>query len=324
MGEVFLALLLLAGGLALLAFGADILIKGSVSLAKRFSVPELVIGLTIVSFGTSSPELIVNSLASYQNKPEIVFGNILGSNIVNLLLILGVSACIYPLSVQVTTVWKEIPFSVVGVILLALLLHDRLLFGLIEDQLAQIDGLLLLIIFVGFLLYVLRLTKEESLQGEIEEEIKVYSLPVTLLMIVGGLAGLFGGGHLVVSQAVAIARLLGVSEKLIALTIVAGGTSLPELAASTVAAFRRRCDIAVGNVIGSGIFNIFFILGVSALIRPMRYDLVMDTDLLVLFFSNLLLFAFMFIGERHRLDRWEAALFLGGYFAYLLFLIQRG
>ena len=269
--SALVSLLVTAGGLVLLIVGAELLIRGASSLAKRIAVAEIVIGLTVVAFGTSTPEMIVNVFASIEGRNEIVYGNIIGSNIFNILFILGVSGLIYPLVVQRNTVWKEIPFSLLAALVLFCLVNDRWEATSTADVLSRADGLVFLLLFVIFVTYTFGLTAIQSID---EFNVQVYSWGVSLSLIAGGLVLLVAGGRLCVEGAVGLARQLNLSEKFIASTIVAAGTSLPELATSAMAAYRKRCDIAVGNIVGSNIFNILAILGVSAVIRPAPYPVV--------------------------------------------------
>lgn len=317
---MFISGAVFAVGLAVLIGGAHFLVTGATSLARRMSVPEIVIGLTVVAFGTSTPELVVNIYSSLGGYHDVVFGNVIGSNIFNILVILGISGLIFPLSVQRNTVWKEIPFSLLAVLLLFVLVNDRLIFGSSTSILSGVDGSLLLAVFVVFILYVFLITRVKTTDTF---AVRMYPLSKTVLLVLVGFAALFVGGKLVVESTMLIARQLDVSEKLITLTIVAWGTSLPELATSAVAAYKKRCDIAVGNIIGSNIFNVYCILGVGAVIRGSRYDPVLDVDLAVLIFVTLLLFFTMFTGKKRRLDRWESLLFVIGYGAYMIFLLHR-
>ena len=317
---MILPLILLAAGLTLVVKGADFLVNGASSLAKRLRIPEMVIGLTIVAFGTSAPELVVNVFSSIAGKSELVLGNVIGSNVCNTLLILGVAGFIYPLDVQRNSVRKEIPFSFLLVPVFLLLANDHLLFKSSVNRISRIDGLILLLLFAVFLYYTFGLSRIKS-NGS--EEIKLFSLPKTWIFIGLGFIGLFLGGKLVVDNAVVIARKLHVSEKLIGLTIVSIGTSLPELATSAVAAFKKRCDLAVGNVVGSNIFNILLILGVSAEISPIRYNPAFNFDILVFGLGTLLLFIAMFTLKARKLDRWEALVLLLTYFAYMVLVIAR-
>ena len=305
-------------GLIILIFGAELLVQGAASLAKRLAIAEIVIGLTVVAFGTSTPEMVVNIFASIENRNDIVFGNIIGSNIFNILLILGVSGLIYPLAVQKNTVWKEIPFSFLVTLVLLLLVNDSANNSLLCCMLSRNDGLVLLLLFAIFITYLFGIAKVESTD---KYQVKVYSVAVSTLLIIGGLGALFAGGKLCLVGAVELARNFGLSEKFIASTIIAAGTSLPELATSSVAAYRRRCDIAVGNIVGSNVFNILAILGVSAVIRPAVYNPAFNVDLCILIVATVILYLAMFTGKRHRLDRWEAVLMLLGYIGYVMYLL---
>ncbi|QHT71336.1 calcium/sodium antiporter [Rhodocytophaga rosea] len=315
-------ILLLLVGFAVLIFGADFLVSGASSLAKRFNISELAIGLTVVAFGTSTPELIVSGIASVQGHNEVAFGNVIGSNVFNLFFILGVAGIVYPIVVQSNTVWKEIPYSLLAALVLYVLVNDVALFGKSEDVLTFWDGIILLVFFIAFLAYVMANMKQEITEGE-QDSIKVYGPVKTTLMIIGGLAALIAGGKFVVDSSIAIAQGFGISEKIIGLTIVAAGTSLPELATSTVAAFKKRSDIAIGNVVGSNIFNIFFILSVCSLITPIPYNKAMNFDIYVLSIGTGLLFVTMFSGRLRKIDRWEAILLLIGYIAYVWYLISQ-
>ena len=306
-------------GLALVVKGADWFVEGASALAKRFNISDLAIGLTIVAFGTSAPELVVNVIASVNGYQDIIFGNVIGSNNFNLFIILGIAGVITPLVVQSNTVWKEIPFSFAAVILLFGLANGILSTDV--EILTRFDGLVLLILFGLFLFYVYRQLKVDPVQAEIPQ--KSYSAPKIGGLITLGLFGLVLGGRWVVTNAVEIATQLGVSEKIIGLTIVAAGTSLPELATSVVAALKKNVDIAVGNIIGSNIFNIFLILAISSLVRPIQYDAIFNIDLYILAGGTLFLFVAMFTGQRKKLDRWEAGLLLVSYVAYTVYLVGK-
>lgn len=306
-------------GLFLLVFSADRLVKGASSLARNLDVSEIVIGLTIVAFGTSTPELVVNVFASLRGNNEIVFGNVIGSNIFNILVILGISGLIYPLTIEKNTVLREIPFSFLAVFLLFILVNIDGYFG-DGNFLSRFDGVIFLACFALFIVYIFGISKVHS-SGKYTT--KTMRMGFSIANIVFGFAGLFIGGRLLVDNAISLARVLSVSEKVIALTIVAAGTSLPELATSTVAAFRKDSDIAIGNIVGSNIFNIFFILGASSLIHPARFDTSMNVDIIVLASASLLLFLIAFTGRKRRLDRWEAFLFLAIFIAYFIFIIVR-
>lgn len=314
----------LAAGFLFLIGGAHFLVDGAAATAKRLKVSSLMIGLTVVSFGTSTPELFVNIHASLRGNTAIAIGNILGSNIANILLILGLSALIFPLAVGKGTVWKEIPLSLLAALLLGILANDRLIERSSDSVLTRTDGLVFLCFFIVFLYYTLSIARKNVKNEEDGLPSKPYILPKSCLWIGGGLVALTFGSRWVVVGATGIARVLGASESLIGLTIVAVGTSLPELATSVTAAVKKNPEIAVGNVVGSNIFNIFFILGVSALIRPLPLQPGINMDIAALFFSSLLLFFTMFTGKRHRLDRWEGGLLILLYAGFLVLLIVRG
>lgn len=314
-------ILVLSAGLVLLIFGADWLVSGASAIARKLKVSDLAIGLTIVSFGTSAPELVVNTFAAYNGNAGIVFGNVIGSNNFNLFMILGLAGIITPLAVQASTVWKEIPLSLLAVVLLWFLANDTLLLSS-SPLLGRADGIILLVFFASFLFYVYKqLGRENNSETQPAKNRPMYQL---WGLIVLGLAGLVLGGRFVVNSAVNMATLLGVSEKVIGLTIVAAGTSLPELATSIVAAVKKNNDIAVGNIVGSNIFNIFFILAASSLVKPIEYQASFNTDLYLLAAGTLFLFLAMFTSGRKRLDRWEAALLLLVYVAYTVWVVAKG
>ena len=321
--HILLLLGLILLGFVLLIKGADFLVSGASSLARRFNVSELTIGLTIVALGTSAPELVVNIISGSGGHDEVVFGNIIGSNIFNLFLILGVSGTIYPLVVQRNTVTREVPFSLAVTLLLFFLLNDTM-FGLgPEDNSSLMDGIILLLLFLVFLAYVF-MSMKKNLPSEGEgSSIPLYSTPVVIFRIVAGLAGLGFGGNLVVANAVEMAEIFEVSQKMIGLTIVAAGTSLPELATSAVAAYKKQADIAIGNVIGSNIFNMLLVLGLSTVINPLVYNPVLNTDMYILMGGTLMLLLFMFTINKKKLDRYEALLYLVTFILYMAYLFYR-
>lgn len=310
-------ILLLLIGLVLLVKGADWLVDGASVLAKKRNVSDLAIGLTIVAFGTSAPELVVNVVAASGNYPDIVFGNIIGSNNFNLFVILGLSGLIIPLSVQSSTVWKEIPYSLFAAIVVLVMVNNFLLSEGMD--ISRMDAGILLVLFAAFLYYVATQLKTE--EGGEKMEVKDYSQLKIWTLILIGLGGLVLGGKLVVDNAVSMAQSLGVSEKIIGLTIVAAGTSLPELATSVVAAYRKNTDIAIGNIIGSNIFNLLLILGVSGLVRPLEFNPSFNTDIYILMGGTIFLFLAMFTGKRKKLDRWEAFILLATYLLYTGYLV---
>lgn len=306
-------------GFFILIKGADFLVSGSGSIARRMKIPSIVIGLTIVAFGTSAPELIVNIFASIQGNTEIAIGNILGSNIANILLILGISAIIYPVTAKANTILKEIPFSLLAVIVLGLMANDVLIDGKSFSSLSRIDGFVLVSFLIIFLYYIFGIAK--SNQDNTKEEIKVLSNFKSILFIILGLIGLVVGGKWIVDGAVKIAEFFNISQSLIGLTIIAIGTSLPELATSAVAAYKKETDIAIGNVVGSNIFNIFWILGASAIIRPLPFGSNSNSDIVMLILASLLLFSFMFVGKKMIIERWQGVFMVIAYFIYIIFLI---
>jgi len=321
---MFLPITFLIIGLIMLVSGGEYFIKGSASLARIFKVSSIVIGLTVVAFGTSVAELVVNVFSAIQGVPDLAVGNILGSNISNIFLVLGIAAMIYPLSVKKGTVWREIPFGILAVFILFILANDIMFGNNGVDILTAGDGLVLMGFFIIFLYYTYGLTKVEV---EEKEYVKKYELGMTLLFTLGGLAGLILGGKLIVDNAVIIARFFGMSELFIGLTIVAIGTSLPELVATGIAAYRRHDDLAIGNIVGSNIFNVLWVLGLTPLIRPVPFSVAANSDVLVAILAAALLFAFMFIGHKrgvYRLDRWQGALFVMLYVIYLVFIGIRG
>ncbi len=311
--EVLMILL----GIAILIKGADLLVKGGAALARRYQVSDLAIGLTIVAFGTSAPELVVNVFSSYQKQPDLVLGNVIGSNIFNLFIILGIAGLITPLVVQSSTVWKEIPLSFLAVIILFLMANS--LFTGTSLEITRTEGLFLMLIFGLFLLYVyIQLRKDPSEHSVEEKQLTTARIWIFIFL---GLAGLVLGGKLAVTHAVDLATMMGVSKKVIGLTILAAGTSLPELATSVVAAVKKNSDIAVGNIIGSNIFNVFFILSISALIQPIDYNAKFNQDLILLGAGTLFLFTAMFTGKRKKLDRWEAGILLLFYVLYTVYAV---
>ena len=305
-------------GLVLVVKGADWLVAGASSLAKQYNVSDLAIGLTIVAFGTSAPELVVNVFAASQGTHDIVFGNVIGSNNFNLFIILGIAGVITPMVVQSTTAWREIPISLIAVLMVFLLANPVLFTD--KAMVSRLDGIILLALFLLFLFYVYKQLKRDEASAEVA--VKAWPAWKIWTYIIIGLAGLVLGGRLVVNHAVLIASALGVSDKIVGLTIVAAGTSLPELATSLVAAVRKNNDIAVGNIIGSNIFNIFLVLGLSAVVSPLHFSEGFNTDLYILGGGTLFLLLAMFTGERIKIDRWEAALLLVFYVGYTVFLLQ--
>ena len=323
METAVLTYLLFIAGFVLLIKGAYVLVDGASAMARRLHVSDLVIGLTVVAFGTSTPELFVNVIASAKGNAGLAIGNILGSNIANILLILGVASVIYPLKVTKGTVWKEIPFSLLAALVLGIMVNDQLIDQKKCSALSRIDGLIFLSFFSIFIYY------SYSIAGAIEGvtqrvQGEETSTAKSLFLVGAGLVALTLGGKWIVDGAVVIAKNFGMSESLIGLTIVAVGTSLPELATSAIAAHRRNAEIAVGNVVGSNIFNIFFVLGISSIIKPLPFNVKDNLDIGVVILASLLLFLFMFTGKKRSLDRWEGMVFLVLYAVYIIFLFVTG
>ncbi|QHI39126.1 Inner membrane protein YrbG [Kordia antarctica] len=308
-----LPILLIILGFIFLIKGANWMINGSTLLAKKYNISDLVIGLTIVAFGTSAPELVVNIIASSEAHSDIVLGNVIGSNNFNLFVILGIVGLIYPIAVQSTMVKNEIPISLLAAVIF-LLLSTNFYSG--SNGISRIDGLLLLSLFAGFLFYIYKQMTKEKVQSEVV--VSSTSNKKIWLLICIGLLALIIGGKLVVDNAVELATSLGVSQKMIGLTIIAAGTSLPELVTSVVAAFKKNSDIAIGNIIGSNIFNILLVLAISSIIHPIDYNTNFNPSLYFLIGGTLFLLVAMFTGKKLKLDRWEAAILL---FAFVLFTV---
>lgn len=316
-----LTYLLFVAGFIILIKGAAWLVDGSASVARRFGISEIVVGLTIVSMGTSTPELVVSVFSSLKGNPEIVVGNVVGSNIVNILFILGLSAVIFPLTVKKNTTYKEIPFALLSALIIMIMGGDTLFDFENSAVVTTGDGLVLLGFFAIFMYYIFAIAKQEPVPGNKAEVLPLWK---SVVMITLGLIALVFGGRWIVDGATEIAMQFGVSNSLIGLTVVAIGTSLPELATSAVAAYKKNTDIAIGNVVGSNIFNAFFILGVSSLIQPVPVLPRNIVDFAMNILASVLLFVFLFIGKRHILERWQGAAFIMIYVAYIVYLVKLG
>ena len=322
-------ILLLIGGLILILLGANGLTDGAASVAKRFRIPPIVIGLTIVAFGTSAPELTVSVSSALKGSADITIGNVVGSNIFNTLMIVGCTALFAPIIITRNTLRKEIPLCILSSIVLLICANDVFLDKASENILNRVDGLLLLCFFVIFMGYTFAIAskpvtmEQQAEHPVIEEETEIKSLPwwQSILYIIGGLAALIYGGQLFVDGATGIARNLGVSESIIGLTLVAGGTSLPELATSIVAALKKNPEIAIGNVIGSNLFNIFFVLGCSASITPLHLSGITNFDLFTLVGSGILLWLFGLFFAKRTITRIEGGIMILCYVAYTVVLI---
>jgi len=317
-----LTYLLLLVGFVFLIKGADLLIDGASSIAKKFKLSDLFIGLTIVAFGTSAPELTINIIANFRGSADIAIGNIIGACIANILLIAGIAAMISPIRIKTGTAWKEIPLALAVMILLFFLANDSLPGIDKPSLLSRFDGIILLIFFAVFMYYTFGINK---IKGEENLSYEKFKMPISLTYVLLGVIGLGLGGHWVVSSAITIARNLGLSETIIGLTIISIGTTLPEMTASVMAVIKKSADIAIGNIIGSVIFNASFILGLSALIKPLSFNPSLNLDLAIALLAISLMFYFVLTGkkERHIVRREGAGLF-GAYLIYILFLLWRG
>ncbi|WP_455056561.1 calcium/sodium antiporter [Jutongia sp.] len=307
--------LLLVIGFVLLIKGADFFVDGSSSIAKRLRVPSIIIGLTIVAMGTSLPECAVSISAALSGNTGVAVGNAVGSNIFNLMVVCGMCALFCPLTVSRSTLTGEFPFSVFVALLLMVL-------GWIGMTLGHIDGVILLVFFVGFLVWMVRSAqKARSESASDEDEYEIRPIWQCILYIVGGAAAIAVGGQLVVNAASAIARFFGMSQNLIGLTIVAFGTSLPELVTSIVAARKHEVDMALGNVIGSNIFNILFVLGIAAALHPMVFQMENIIDIIVLVVMSIIVLCFAW--TKQKLVRWEGAVMLAMYAGYVVYICLR-
>lgn len=354
-------------GFVLIIKGADFLIQGSSSLASKMGISPMIIGLTVVAFGTSVPELVINVFSALSAETiDIALGNIVGSSVANVLLILGLTAAIFPLKVKVSTVWKELPFSLFAVGLLFVMSNDIFFDNARESVLGRIDGIVLLSFFGIFLYCIIaeamkdrkehkketrrleeekytRRLEEGSITGKLievdntektdndkdqkdkrnkegEDQEKGY---VMALKIFAGLIALCFGGKWIVDGAVVIATKFGMSKFLISATIVAVGSSLPELVTSLVAAYKKEPDLSVGNIVGSNIFNILWVLGVTCLIRPIPVPLDINVDFIFLMLITVYLFLFMFVGKKYKLERWQGISFTIMYVFYIIYIIMR-
>ncbi len=313
-------------GLALTLYGANILTDGASALAKRLGVSEFVIGLTVVAIGTSMPELVIGVMSAARGNGDVAIGNILGSNVINVLFILGITAVIKPVSLTEGNVRRDIPFGFLAALILFFCCSDRLLDGAGEDVLSRSEGLVMLGFFAVFMFYSFSIAGENTGGGE---PAKSEAAPAktgtgkSLLMIGVGLAGLVVGGDLFLNNSVRLARSWGMSESVIAVTLMAGGTSLPELSSALVAALKNKPGLALGNILGSNVLNVFLILGLSAAVRPLAVGGIAPEDFAVLLLSMLLLFIVAFTFRGRRIDRKEGVFFVVIYILYVVRLLLR-
>lgn len=313
-----ISILLLLLGLVILLVGGESLVRGASSIALNFKIKPIVIGLTVVAFGTSAPELVVNVISAINGTSDLAFGNVIGSNISNILLILGVSAAISPLAVQHNTTWKEIPFAILAILAVYFMSNDTLFDGVPSNILSRTDGIILLFLFMIFLFYTYELTKEIYV-SEVDEATQ-YNTFISVILIAIGILGLYFGGEMIVDNAVILAQMFGMSERIIGLTIVAIGTSLPELATSVIAAYKNKADIAIGNVVGSNIFNTLWVLGITTTIKPMPISSAINSDVIFNIIITILLFLGI-ITFKNTIPRWNGVIFLIIYAIYLMFVV---
>ncbi|MBT3642792.1 calcium/sodium antiporter [archaeon] len=316
-------LILFLLGLYMLVKSSNLIVKGSTSLAHKLGVSALVIGLTVVAFGTSLPELVVNIFAAINNNPDLIFGNIIGSNIANILLVLGISAIVGTVTIRYTTVWKTIPFALVSSFILFILVSKVFIGDFEGPYLTRINALILLALFGMFIYSVLEMIKNEKSKVPLLKPEKDDNYKIALKLLLG-IVGIFIGAKLVLEGVINLSRIFGISEFLISATAIALGTSLPELAVSINAVLKGKVDLAVGNIIGSNIFNILWVLGIAALIRPIKIPDFILFDISVMFFATLLLFVFIFVRKKHQLTRKSGIVFVILYLLYISFILIRG
>lgn len=310
---MLLEIVLLIAGLGLIVFGADWLVDGASAVARKAGLSEFVIGLTIVGFGTSCPELVVSLTGALQGNADVAVGNVVGSNLFNTLLILGVTALIAPLAITRNNARRDIPIALLATIMLVGL-------AFMGNNITRIEGVIMLVLFA---LYIYWCFKNDSGLDEEDAPKKEKSVFVSILLILAGLAGLIFGGQLFVDNATVIARQLGVSDKVIAITLLAGGTSLPELATCVVAAFKGKGQLALGNILGSNVFNILLIIGTSAAIVPLSTAAMGLVDFAVLVLSSVILLLWTVTGSKNKIDRWESVLMILLYVAYIAYLFVK-
>lgn len=312
-------ILLLLLGLTLILGGANYLTDGASALAQRLRMPEFLIGLTIVAIGTSMPEMVVSVLSSINGQSDMAIGNVVGSNIFNVFVVLGICSIIHPIAFTKENIRFDIPVCVLVSALLILMASDTFIGWSDANTIARLDGAIMLVLYIGLMIWTIRMAKRPEKD---ENAPKPMAWWLTIVMIVGGLCGLIFGGELFLDSATSIARKMGISESVIAITLVAGGTSLPELAASVVSFLKGKVGMALGNVVGSNIANILLILGTSSLIKPLTMGGITHFDLLVTLLTAVLLFFTAFTFRRRELDRAEGVIFLLLYAGYIYLLIQ--
>lgn len=317
--QTVLVYILFVAGFVFLVYGANWLVDGAAGIAKKYNISHVVIGMTIVALGTSAPELVVNLIASFKGTADVAMGNILGSNISNIFLILGLSALIFPLAVNSNTFKKEVPFALLGAIMIGVLANVVIIGDPGRSMVHRSDGLILVAFFIVFMVYAFGIAKNKGLPEV--PEVKEFPLGMAMVMILSGMLALVLGGRWIVQGAVEIAGRFGMSEAVISLTVVALGTSLPELATCIAAAMKRNADIVIGNILGSNIFNVFFVLGVSAVIKPLPFNKVLNFDIITGVLAVVLLWVFLWTSRQQTLRRWHGGVLLALYIAYITILL---
>lgn len=312
--EIALQIFLLVVGFAMLIKGADWFVDGAAGIADKLHIPQLIIGLTIVAMGTSAPEAAISISASIKGSADIAVGNVLGSNIINILIILGITALITPLAVQKSTIKYEIPFVIIISVVFAIL-------GLADNTLGLIDGIILVILFATYIVYLFIMAKKEKGNNQDEENTSPKKIWLLLVLIVVGIGFIVFGSNITVNAATELAKTFGMSERFIGLTIVALGTSLPELVTSITAAIKKNADIAIGNIVGSNIFNILFVIGISALITPVTYQAEFFVDSIICVVTAALLLLCV-LNKKKKLKRWGGIVMLLCYIGYFIYLIN--
>ena len=319
---IWVAIVLIVVGFVSLVKGADWLVDGASAIAKRFGISDLVIGLTVVAFGTSLPEFVVNMISVAEGTTDLAITNILGSNIINTFVILGCTALVYPIVSQRDSRRFDIPLSLVAGLAVLLAIYVPVLLGVKGLTIGRAGGVVLLLAFCYFLYHTFRHAQEHADEKEAPAQVKEIPVRRAIALMVGGFVGLVVGGELIVQSAVDLATRMGVSEAVIGLTVVALGTSLPELATSVIAATKKNCDIALGNVIGSNIFNIFFVLGTSATVRPLPAYEGIELDIAMVVLGSALVWIFVASNRRHAIKRWAGAVLLLVYALYLTYRLM--
>jgi len=319
--NIALLIILIIVSLGIILKGADFFVQGAASLSVKFGISAFVVGLTIVAIGTSAPELFINVIAASSGATDLSIGNILGSNTAGLLLGLGIAALFIPLQLKSNTVWKEIPFSLLGAIMVFVFGLDIIIDGNVENIVTRSEGITLLAFFIIFIVYTFGLNAVDTVESS--DDIEEYGWIKSVIYVLGGITGLVVGGNLVVESATVIATVAGLSQNLIGLTIVAIGTSLPEIVTAVIAAKKGQVDMAVGGIVGTIIFNIFFALGVTAVIAPLPFKRDNVVDALFLIIISVIFFIFMFVGKKHHLEKWQGISFIFLYVAYIIFAVMR-